>query len=117
MAYIGVSSALTQAFGISYSARIKKKNNRMIVGCLLLIFGFFYEVYSNNLWLSLLSIGIIIFGAGILTTTITASFSQLLPKGFIFPLSLPSILFFSNFKTFKVKLVEVLECLMQLRMQ
>lgn len=82
MATIGVASVLTQSVGLPLLTKfITNTQGQLIAGCLISILAFLGNIFSISFELTIVAVSVMILGNGVLTTTITARYSQALPKG------------------------------------
>ena len=82
MAVLGAASVITQSIGLPFiTSNIRTTHGQLIAGCIIMIISFFGNTLAPTFELTLVAVSLMIFGSGILSTTITASYSQALPKG------------------------------------
>lgn len=82
MASLGTSSVITQSIGVPVISRFFVTTKwQLISGCSVLIFAFAANVMAPSFELTILAASLMILGNGILSTTVTARYSQALPKG------------------------------------
>eukprot|EP00012_Vannella_robusta_P008986 CAMPEP_0206201364 /NCGR_PEP_ID=MMETSP0166-20121206/11496_1 /ASSEMBLY_ACC=CAM_ASM_000260 /TAXON_ID=95228 /ORGANISM="Vannella robusta, Strain DIVA3 518/3/11/1/6" /LENGTH=170 /DNA_ID=CAMNT_0053620009 /DNA_START=585 /DNA_END=1097 /DNA_ORIENTATION=+ len=82
MASLGASSVITQSIGVPVISRFFVTTKwQLISGCSVLIFAFAANVMAPSFELTILAASLMILGNGILSTTVTARYSQALPKG------------------------------------